>query len=370
MQVLHLMALEPIAETLGDRNSFGFRKGRSTADAIEQCFIALARKARPKWILEADIKGCFDHISHEWMLTHVPMDARILAKWLKAGYVERSSWFASEAGTPQGGIISPTLANITLDGLERQLQNRFKRHRCNGRLANPKVNLIRYADDFIITGNSRELLADEVLPLVESYLHERGLRLSKEKTRIRHIETGFDFLGKHLRKFGDKLLITPSKRNTKAMLAKVRKLIDANKSATQLNLIGLLNPVLRGWANYHRNCVVRRAFSRVDTELWRKLWRWSRRRHPQKGARWVKRRYFHNIAGRRWTFAAQYSPRLQNDKRLWKKLVGTSQIPQRRHVKVRGNANPFDPRWPTYFTERAFRLRFGITRCEAGATPS
>ena len=359
MQALHLMALEPVVETLGDRNSFGFRKGRSTADAIEQCFLALARKASPKWVLEGDIKGCFDHISHEWMLAHVLMDTRILAKWLKVGYVERSGWFASEAGTPQGGIISPTLANVTRDGLEDLLRNRFKIHRRNGRLVNPKVNLIRYADDFIITGNSRELLADEVLPLVETFLRKRGLRLSKEKTSITHIEAGFDFLGQNLRKFGDKLLIKPSRKNMKAMLAKVRKLIAANKSATQLNLIGLLNPVLRGWANYHRHCIATRAFSRVDTELWRKLWRWCRRRHPQKGARWVKERYFHHMDGRQWTFAAPYSPQSQAGRRSWKRLVRTSKTPIRRHIKIRGNANPFDPHWRTYFTQRAFRPRFG-----------
>lgn len=146
MQALYLMALEPIAETCADRNSYGFRRGRSTADAIEQCFTALSGADAPEWILEGDIKGCFDHISHSWMLAHIPVDTYILEKWLKSGYLEHSNWFATEAGTPQGGIISPTLANLTLDGLEVLLAQRFRRHERKGRWIHPKVHLVRYAD--------------------------------------------------------------------------------------------------------------------------------------------------------------------------------------------------------------------------------
>ena len=359
MQALHLMALEPIAETYADQNSYGFRRGRSTADAIEQCFNVLSRDDAPEWILEGDIKGCFDHISHRWMLGHVPMDIGILDKWLQCGYLENANWFATEAGTPQGGIVSPTLANLTLDGLEALLAEKFPRRQEKGLWIHPKVHLVRYADDFIITGNSHELLVTEVRPLVEEFLRERGLELSAEKTHVTRIQDGFDFLGQHLRKYGGKLLVTPSKKNTQAFLTKVREVIETNKSATQAHLIVRLNPIIRGWANYHRHCVASRAFDRVDFEIWRKLWRWSRRRHPNKNARWVKDRYFHSIGGRTWTFAAVTGAPDAPGQPIWKRLAYAGDMLIRRHRKIRGKANPFDPRWRSYFAERAYRQRFG-----------
>ena len=356
MQALHLMALEPIAETYADRNSYGFRRGRSTADAIEQCFTALSQVDSPEWILEGDIKGCFDHISHSWMLAHIPMDTGILEKWLKSGYLEHTNWFATEAGTPQGGIISPTLANLTLDGLEVLLARRFRRRVEKGHWIHPKVHLVRYADDFIITGSSYDLLVNEVRPLVEEFLRERGLELSAEKTHVTRIEDGFDFLGQHLRKYGGKLLVTPSRKNTKAFLTKVRGVIEGNKSARQANLIVRLNRIIRGWANYHRYCVASRAFSRVDFEIWRKLWRWCRRRHPTKNAQWVKARYFHAMGGRTWIFAALANSHQAPD---CQRLVYADDTWVRRHRKIKGEANPFDPQWRSYFVERVYRQRFG-----------
>jgi RNA-directed DNA polymerase len=158
MQALHLLALDPVSETKADRNSYGFRKARSAHDALEQCFSALGKPSKSaQWVLDADIKGCFDNIDHDWMLTHVPMDGQMLRKWLKAGYVERASLFPTEMGTPQGGIISPTLANLVLDGLERRLTDRIRQRKSNGMVVyNPKINFIRYADDFVVTGNSAE----------------------------------------------------------------------------------------------------------------------------------------------------------------------------------------------------------------------
>jgi RNA-directed DNA polymerase len=229
------------------------------------------------------------------------MDTVILEKWLRCGFTENANWFATEAGTPQGGIVSPTLANLTLDGLEVLLMKMFPRRQEKGRWVHPKVHLVRYADDFIITGSSHSLLVNEVQPLVEEFLRERGLNLSVEKTRVTRIQDGFDFLGQHLRKYGGKLLVTPSKKNSQALLTKVRGVIEKNKSATQGNMIAQLNPIIRGWANYHCHCVASRAFDRMDFEIWRKLWRWSRRKHPTKNAGWVKARYFHAIGGRTWT---------------------------------------------------------------------
>ena len=159
-QALYLLALEPVAETTADPNSYGFRSARSTADAIEQCFRALARPDSAAWILEADIRSCFDEISHDWLVAHIPTDKAILRRWLKAGYLHNRVLHSTEAGTPQGGIISPTLMNMTLDGMERALRKRY----CRGNNNPLKVNIVRYADDFIITGATREVLVDEVRP--------------------------------------------------------------------------------------------------------------------------------------------------------------------------------------------------------------
>src|SRR5271155_2182561 len=245
MQALYLLALLPVAETTADPNSYGFRPKRSTADAISQCFIVLSHKTSAQWVLEGDIRGCFDNISHAWMLDHISTDKEVLRKWLKAGFMENRTLFPTEAGTPQGGIISPTLANLTLDGLERLLKATFDRKAARWKADNPKVNFVRYADDFIITGSSKELLEDEVKPLVERFLLERGLQLSPEKTCITHIEDGFDFLGQNLRRHGRKVLTTPSKKNLHAFLEKVRGAIKRNSTAKQANLIGILNPIIR-----------------------------------------------------------------------------------------------------------------------------
>lgn len=197
MQTLHKFALEPLAETYGDLNSYGFRIGRSTHDAIEQCFTDLNKGKSPQWILEGDIKGCFDHISHEWLMENIPMDTQVLQKWLKCGYVDTKQLFPTEEGTPQGGAISPTLMNMTLDGLERLLKERLPtRKKVNGKTHFNKMNFVRYADDFIVTGESPEFLREEVLPIIRDFMTERGLQLSEEKTVITHIDDGFDFLGK------------------------------------------------------------------------------------------------------------------------------------------------------------------------------
>jgi RNA-directed DNA polymerase len=170
--------------------------GRSTADAGEQCFICLAKKTQAQWVLEADIKGCFDNISHDWMRANVPTDKTLLRKWLKAGFVYHDELFPTEAGTPQGGIISPALANMTLDGLAVRLAEIFPQAKQTGL----RMHMVRYADDFIITGNSKEWLEHEVKPIVSEFLAERGLVLSPEKTKITHITDGFDFLGWNIRK--------------------------------------------------------------------------------------------------------------------------------------------------------------------------
>ena len=349
MQKLHLLALEPVSEATADGNSYGFRPERSTADARAQCFLALAKGFSPQWILEGDIKGCFDNISHQWLLDNIPMDKVMLQKWLKAGYVYEKELFPTEAGTPQGGIISPTLANMALDGLETEVRAKFCQTNKRQASAN-QVNLVRYADDFIITSRTKDLLENEVKPLVVEFLKERGLSLSEEKTKITHIKYGFDFLGWNIRKYNGKLLIKPSKKNVKAFLDDIRDTVKANKTAKQENLIGLLNPKIRGWANYHRGAVAKETFAKVDHEIWKTLWQWAKRRHPNKGNRWVKDKYFITMENRNWVFSTNLIKGEGGMRML--KLILASDTKIIRHVKIKSNANPFDPAQENYFEKR------------------
>jgi len=353
MQALHLLALDPVAETTADVNSYGFRKKRSCADAIEGCFTALAR--HPGWVLEGDIRGCFDNISHEWLMAHVPMDRVILRKWLKSGYLEKNSFYRTEQGTPQGGIISPVLANLALDGLERCLREKYPLRgpgSWQGILA--RVHLIRYADDFIITGKSKEMLDGEVKPLVESFLRERGLELSTEKTVITHVEQGFDFLGQNVRRYRNgKLLIKPSKKNIHTFLEKVREVVKKAQAYPTWQLIANLNRMLRGWAMYHRHVVSKRIFSQVDYAIFKSLWQWALKRHPRKGKRWVMRRYFARRGGRAWCFFGERKYDNGSRELVW--LYHATSLPIRRHVKIKRESNPYHPSWEMYFEARESR---------------
>ena len=348
MQALHLLALDPIAECHADPNSYGFRRERSTADAMEQCHTVLSNRGGAQWVFEGDIKGCFDRISHAWLLTHVPMDKTILHQWLKAGFMERHVLHPTEAGTPQGGICSPVLANLALDGLETKLREKYPKASYASRKA--KVNLVRYADDFIITGSSKELLEQDIQPLVETFLRERGLELSPEKTHITHIREGFDFLGQHVRAYKGKIVIKPSSKNVKAFLDKIRKVIQANAQATTGHLIAQLNPVIRGWANYHRHIASKRTFTRVDDAIYHALWRWIRRRHPQQSRRWMKDKYFQTIGNRKWVFSGTLEGKEGKAHRI--QLFYAHSVPIQRHTKVKGEANPYDPAWEPYFETR------------------
>jgi len=231
--------------------------------------------------------------------------------------------------------------------------------RLDGQLHNPKVNLVRYADDFIITGARKELLEDEVRPLVEQFLRERGLELSPEKTCVTHIEDGFDFLGQTVRRFGRKLLIQPSKKNAHVFLEKARGLIRRARGWNQADLIRQLNPVLRGWANYHRHIVAARTFKKVEAALWQSLWRWARRRHHQKSWNWIVSRYWHRLNGKK-VFAVDTGERTPEGKTVWLKLVNVTETKVRRHVKIKAAANPFDPQWRNYFEEREFFKWYGV----------
>jgi RNA-directed DNA polymerase len=349
MQALYLLALDPIAETNADPNSYGFRKERRCADAIEQCFNALGKGKSPQWVLDADIKACFDLINHEWLIEHIPMDKAILRKWLKAGYMEASTRHETEEGTPQGGIISPVLANMALDGLERILRKKYPLD--TRKQYKAKVNLVRYADDFVITGSSKEILESEVKPIVEQFLKDRGLTLSEEKTSIKHIEDGFDFLGQNVRKYsGKKLLIKPTSKNVHTFLEKVRTVIKKNKTVTSTELIIKLNPIIRGWALYHRHVVSSETFTAVDDAIFKSLWQWAVRRHRNKGKKWVKQRYFTTRGEDNWSFFGTTRNSEGNTQTAW--LLNAASISIKRHTKIRSNANPYDPEDELYFEER------------------
>ncbi len=350
MQSLYALALEPIAEATGDRTSFGFRKFRSTHDACDQTFHYLCRGASPVWVLEGDIKGCFDNISHQWLMDNIPMDKSILKQFLKAGYVFERHLFPTDAGTPQGGIISPILANLTLDGIEKQLADKYHNNK-NGRTdrkqsAKYKVNLCRYADDFIVTATTEEI-AKEVKELIKDFLKERGLELSEEKTVITHIDNGFDFLGWNFRKYNGKLLIKPSKKSIDKVTEKISNTIEKGKTWKQEEVIDALNPIITGWSNYHQSVVSCKIFHKLDARIWYMLWHWAKRRHPNKPKQWIANKYWHSSGKRNWVFS-------EGNKQL--NFLSDTKIV--RHTKLKLDMNPYLDK--DYFVLR--KIKMGIKK--------
>jgi len=341
MQAIYALALQPIAETTGDMNSYAFRAQRCCQDAIGQCFCVLAKSCSPRWIYEADIKSCFDEISHEWLLENIPMDKKMLRAWLKAGYTENGKLYATDQGVPQGGIISPIIANMTLDGLEEAIRKAAP--------SRSKVNVIRYADDFIVTSISKTLLVEEIIPLIREFLGQRGLRISEAKTRITHIDEGFDFLSQNIRKYNGKLLIKPSKEAVKGLLAKVGQMTQSMRGMKPEILIGRLNRVIRGWVNYHKHVVASKIFSDIDFRIYRILMRWAKRRHSKKTYAWIHRKYFSHGYN-----SANFSVKVTVAKRLYRIywLFCARITPIRRHIKVRQAANPYKREFREYFQQR------------------
>lgn len=341
MQALYKLALAPVAETMADGNSYGFREGRSCADATAAAFNALSKPNSAPWVLEADITGCYDNISWSWLLDNIPMDREVLRKWLEAGYVEDGILYPSHKGTPQGGIISPTLANMTLDGLERVIRTAVQRR--------SRVNFIRYADDFIVTGKSRRILEKSIRPAIEQFLAERGLSLSPEKTAITHIRDGFTFLGQTYRKTGNVLHITPAKEGVFALKRKVGTVIRRHVSAPMPVLVKKLNETLRGWGNYHRHVVAWDTFVDVDKYVKEQLWRMVRRRHPKKPRKWLHRHYW-RIPGHQRTFTT--TSKTVKGKLRHHEVVRLKYLGIKRHVKIKADANPYLSEQGRYFAER------------------
>ena len=334
MQALYALALQPVAETTADTRSFGFRLFKCAQDASTYAFRCLCKDTSSPWILEGDIKGCFDNISHSWLKNNIPTDRSILSQFLKSGFIFDDTFYHTYKGTPQGEIISPILANMTLDGIEKLLHAHFPKM---------KVHFIRYCDDFLVIVPSKEI-ADEVCVIIHDFLAIRGLELSPEKTVITHINDGFDFLSWNFRKYNGKLLIKPSQKSIKSITQKLKTIVSKAKAWTQNELIKILNPVIRGWANYHRHIVAKDVFQKLDFHLWELTWRWGKRRHSNKGHKWIANKYWTSEGTRNWIFKTKES-----------KLLKFSDVKIRRHSQLKLDANPYLNR--KYFLERRDHIK-------------
>jgi RNA-directed DNA polymerase len=337
-QAMIMNSLEPEWESVFEPNSYGFRQGRSCQDAIEQIFNQTSRWH--DFVLEADIQGFFDNIAHESILKMISnFPKRNLIKgWLKAGFIFDGKIHPTDKGTPQGGIISPLLANIGLHGLETYIKS-----------TNSKLGVVRYADDFIVTAKDEKSLIT-AQNQIKQWLSEKGLELSAEKTFITSMEDGFDFLGFNHRRFDGKLLIKPSKKKVLDFCKRIGKEIKRLNGEEQGIIIKKLNPILRGFANYYKKVVSKVTFGYISHRVWQYLWGWAKRRHPNKNTKWVRKRYFKTIKGNKWTFACTISDRRGKEKDLI--LYPIAYTPIERHIKVKGEASPDDSALKEYWEKR------------------
>ena len=347
--------LEPEWEAIFEANSYGFRPGRSCHDAIEALWKRLNSNPHSgghKWVLDADIRGCFDNLAHESILKRIKSVPRmeLIEEWMKAGYVYEGILNPTNTGTPQGGVASPLLSNIGLHGLESVVKT-FKR-----------LGFVRYADDFILTARSKKEL-EEATPRVKQWLSERGLEFSKEKTKIVHMDEGFNYLGFNARHYKGKLLIKPQKEKVLAFCKKIGEIIRNLKGVKQEVLIQKLNPILRGFANYYQGVVSKKTFSYIGYRVWKYLWNWCKRRHQKRRLKWVKKKYFKVIRGVDWTFCCKTKDRRDKDKILY--LYNIAKTPITRHIKVRGTLSPFDADETDYWEKRKTKL--GKTKWAKGS---
>lgn len=347
LQAMVKNALEPSWEARFESNSYGFRPGRSCHDAIKHCWILLKGNSLRPWVLDADIKGAFDNISHDYIMKAIGFvpGREMIRQWLKAGYVEQEMLHATEAGTPQGGVISPLLANIALDGMQQHLGTR--------------CGFVRYADDFVVCTRTREE-AELAKSKLQDWLAERGLVLHPEKTRIVHIDDGFNFLGFTIRRYKGKCLFTPQKDKVLQFLRSIRLWLKRHAAVKQDEVIEHLNPILIGWANYYKHGVSKRVFAFVDYQIWTAIWRWCLRRHPNKRRSWTAKRYFDTNSGDGWMFRTRYMDEDENLRTL--SLFRMSHMHIERHVKIAGGASPDDPNLREYWQQRRYKRNRSIRR--------
>jgi len=329
-------ALEPNWEARFESHSYGFRPGRSTHDAIEQCFARLNSHTKDKWVLDCDVKSAFDSISHCFILQKLgnTPGKELIKLWLKAGYVEEEVFHDTTSGVQQGGNISPVIANIALDGMQKLLGSKY--------------GYIRYADDLVVTAKSKEALL-AIKPTIEKWLLDRGLVMNDEKTRIVSVENGFNFLGFYIKTYRGKCLIKPEKEKVLALLKDIAKWLKIHRSAEAMAVVCHLNPLLRGWAQHYKYVVSSQTFSYVQHNVWNLLWHWCKRRHPNKSSTWIKRKYFQIVDGKDWCFFAKDA-----NKEIIS-LIDIGLIAIERHRKVNGTASPDDPSLNDYWLDRTNR---------------
>lgn len=303
-------ALEPCWEAQFEGSSYGFRPGRGCHDATGKIYSICRPNKKKKWVLDADIKGCFDNIDHNKLLEIIGNfpKRKLIAKWLKAGYIDNNTFHPQESGTPQGSIISSLLANIALHGMEAAIGVKYN---SQGNISGTRA-IVRYADDFVIFCESKEdtLAAKKQ---INEWLNNRGLTISKEKTQIVHITEGFDFLGFNIRQYkvsntktGYKLLIKPSKDFVKKCRKDIKEIFLKNIGDTADNLIGKINPIIRGKANYMKPHVASETFRKLDHYLFVRQVRFVKRTHPNKPTKWTKEKYWGNLSiqhpNQKWVF--------------------------------------------------------------------
>lgn len=361
LQAMVKNALEPEWEARFERSSYGFRPGRSAHDAIKRIRCLSYPQNRKKWVLDADIKGAFDNISHTFLLDtiqNVP-GRELIRQWLKAGYMEDTTCHPTESGTPQGGVISPLLANIALHGMEQALEVRYG---SDGTIRSQRA-IVRYADDFVVFCES-EADARQCQSILTDWLATRGLQLSPEKTHILHLQEGFDFLGFHIRhyptpqtsKTGWTLVIKPNKKSVNAIRAKLRYIWRTYWMYSPRELIRLLNPIIRGWANYFRKASAKKIFASLDHWMTIRAIRYAKYRHPRKPAKWWYAKYFgqYQLGSRnRWIFGDQQSKA---------HLLTFASFPIERHIMVKGLSSPDDPQLQDYWLQRERRKKTDLTR--------
>ena len=360
MQAVVKNALEPSWEALFEARSYGFRPGRNTHDAISHSHARLNKGGCDLWVLEADIKGAFDNISHEFILTTMGLvpGRELIKQWLKAGYMEAEIFHETESGTPQGGIVSPLLANIALDGLDELLSQfiklkeyqsspKAKRQRVTKQQL-PNYGFCRYADDFIVTAETKEDI-ETILPIIREWLKMRGLQLNEEKTKITRVSDGFNFLGFHIRQFKGSCITKPQKEKVLRFLLRIRDWLKDHKDIPQGEVINHLNPILKGWGNYYRHGASKETFSYVDSQIWKMLWIWACRRHPNKGKRWIANKYF-QISQEGWKLKATTTNR--RGERQTITLSKVYQIPIVRHIQVKGTNSPDNADLTSYWEQR------------------
>ncbi len=354
MQALVKLALEPEWESRFEANSYGFRPGRRTMDAITAIHTPLNRKDSSPWILDADITGCFDNIGHKAFLARLPVFTTPIRRWLKAGVVALGHYTDTTSGTPQGGVISPLLAHIALDGLERL----FGAETASGKPLKPssrrglnyKISLIRAADDPVLSAPTREVLDHYVLPKIKAFLAQRGLQLNEVKTRMAPVTDGFHFLGFEIRRFKDKLLTWPQKDKVIGYLRDLKSYLRQHRQSPTGQVIRDLNSKIRGWANYYRFSAAKHTFSKVDQSVYWLLWRWAKRRHPNKPVEWVLKRYYRQVGNRQAVFSEG------NAQLLWHQ-----DTPITRFTKVTGKASPMNPDLKAYWEEHEKRRHARMT---------